>query len=304
MSTVLLKSLGFIVIILMGYFSVSSGLITRADGKRLGKIIMNFTLPCTVIVSFISVKFSLSLLIAFIIGFVYNIGALVFSRFVTSFGYDKKRAATTMLCCNSLNVGSFALPFCQSFFPIAAVGYLAMLDASNCIMSLGIGPAVAGTVASKKNRFDFIAFVKKLFRSIPLDFYIIGGLLSIFKIRIPSEVTLVIGPIAQANGFLAMFMIGTQLDLKIENSQIKAAIRIFLTRFFVAALIILYLYLFSASESLMKIAITICLLAPPTSVTVVLVQDIDCDTKLAAMVSSLAIPISIVIYLIIMLIVG
>ncbi len=300
MGTVLLKSLGFIVIIFLGFISVRSGLITREDGKKLGKIVINITLPCTVIISFVTISFSFSLFVAFLMGFLYNGIALIFARCITSHGYTPEETASTMLCCNSVNVGSFALPFCQSFFPIAAVGYLAMLDVSNCVMSLGVGPAAAGIVAARGQKFDLAAFLKKLFKNIALDVYIVGATLSLLNIRIPEAVVPVLSPIAQANGFIAMFMIGTQLDLDIHMSEIQAVVRIFLTRFFVAGCLIAFLY-FSKYDPLMKIALTICLLAPPTSLTVVLVHGAGCDTKTAAMVSSLSIPISIVIYLVLMI---
>ncbi len=300
MGSVLLKSMGFVVIIMAGFFSVRWGLISREDGKRLGKIVINITLPCTVIISFVSVSLSFSLFVAFLIGFLYNGLALAFACFVSFRRSKPDERASAMLCCNSLNVGSFALPFCQSFFPIAAVGYLAMLDVSNCVMSLGIGPAAARSVVARGEKFGFAPFFRKLFKNIPLDVYLACATLSILKIRIPEEIIPIIGPIAQANGFLAMYMIGTQLDLNIDMSEVRAVVKIFLSRLFVAACIIAGLY-FTSYDSLMKTAIAICLLAPPTSLTVVLVHSLGCDTKTAAMVSSLSIPVSIVIYLGIMI---
>ena len=300
MGTVLLKSLGFIVIILTGFFSVRLGLVSREDGKRLGRIVINITLPCTVIMSFISVSLSFSLFIAFLIGFIYNSLALLVSCFVTFRRSCPEERASAMLCCNSLNVGSFALPFCQSFFPIAAVGYLAMLDVSNCVMSLGVGPAAARSIAARGERFGLASFFRKLLRNVPLDVYLACAAISLLHIEIPEVIVPVIGPIAQANGFLAMFMIGTQLDLDIDMSEVRAVVKIFITRFLVAAFIIAYLY-FTSYDPLMKRAIAICLLAPPTSLTVVLVHSLGCDTKTAAMVSSLSIPVSIAIYLAMMI---
>ena len=76
------------------------------------------------------------MLLALAFGFLLSYAGMLVGRCL----YRNRTAlemAGGMLCCSGYNIANFAIPFCQSFFPIAATGYLGMFDVGNCIMCLG-----------------------------------------------------------------------------------------------------------------------------------------------------------------------
>ena len=80
MYATIIKAIGFIVMILIGMFSRRVGLVTIEEGKVFGKIIMNFTLPCSLIYGFSSVQFDMMMLLALAFGFLLSYAGMLVGR--------------------------------------------------------------------------------------------------------------------------------------------------------------------------------------------------------------------------------
>lgn len=301
MYNVIIKSIAFIIIIFLGAFSVRKGILTKEEGKILNKIIMNFTLPCALIAGFGNVSFSFWMAVAILFGLCVNFISLFAGKHFISKNCTPHETANNMLCTATYNIGNFSVPFCQSFLPEASLAYLISFDIGNSIMTLGGAAAVAQNCIQPGNGIDIRAFVKRLSSSVPFICYVILLFLSVFHIRIPQAGLTVFSMIGQANMFLVMFTIGTQLDVHIEKNDISAIVKIIALRIIIAAAISVAIQFVPMEPALRKVLV-IAIFSPLSGIAVIFSQQLGCDTKLAAMMSSITIPVSLIIYMFLLVI--
>ena len=220
MIDILIKAFGFILIIVIGFLLKSKGICKREHGQFLSTIIMNITLPCALLSSINNLEITPVLLIALLIGFLGNVITNVAGYFITAKETPMNRALA-MINMSGYNIGTFTLPFVQSFFPASAIAYVCLFDTGNALMCLGGTFTAASVVVSTDEKPTFHNIIKKLFSSIPFCTYIVLFFLSLFHIAIPNRVLMVTSIAGNANAFLAMLMIGIMLEIKLDFSEIK-----------------------------------------------------------------------------------
>lgn len=299
MYATIIKAIGFIVMILIGMFSRRVGLVTIEEGKAFGKIIMNFTLPCSLIYGFSSVQFDMMMLLALAFGFLLSYAGMLVGRCL----YRNRTAlemAGGMLCCSGYNIANFAIPFCQSFFPIAATGYLGMFDVGNCIMCLGGTNAFAEMALHGTRKVSLRQLCSNLLHSVPFMVYLILIGMSLVRVPFPAAVLDIVGMIAPANIFLIMFMVGTQVNFGKSAQALRAAFKLLGIRFLMAAVFAAVLS-FTALPALFKQVMMIAPFSPISSPTVIYVQQNGCDMETAAAASTLSILFSILCYVLIIM---
>ena len=136
MEAILVKSAGFIFVILLGFFLKRVGVFKVEDAKVLNKAMLYVTLPAILINAFREFKFDASLFVILMIGFVANIILMIVGRYVGK-NSDGKTRAIYMLSLGGYNIGSFSLPFVQNFFPVAGLISVVMFDIGNTLMCAG-----------------------------------------------------------------------------------------------------------------------------------------------------------------------
>ena len=62
---------------------------------------------------------------------------------------------------------------------------------------------------------------KRLFSSLPFDAYLISIILAVFDIQIPQQVVAFTEPIANANAFCAMLMLGLMIGFTSAGAKLK-----------------------------------------------------------------------------------
>jgi len=294
MNEIILKCLGFIFMILLGTFARRIGMITKEDGKKISRIALTFTLPCSLTLGFSGVNFSFWMIICFACGIILPTAVSLSAKYLISRKATPHETANNMICCCGYNGGSFAIPFCQSFFPAYAIGYLVMFDMGNSIMAFGGGGALGGSALETNGHISMKTLINKLFTSVPFCVYLVLLTLSVFGIRLPDVFLDFITPIAQANIFLMMFTVGSQLELKIDREMISEVWKIFAVRLGWGVLFGVLIHMTSA-DILMKQVLTIISFAPLCTPSVIWSQELGCDTRIPAMVCSLGIIVSIVV---------
>ncbi|WP_295361596.1 AEC family transporter [uncultured Pseudoramibacter sp.] len=299
MYTVIIKAIGFVVIIALGYFSQKFGIVTKEDGKIFGKVIMTFTLPCSLIYGFSGVHFNMLMLFALVIGFTMSTIGLILGDIVS--GKSAKLArGNNMLCCSGYNIGNFAIPFSQSFFPLAATSYLGMFDIGNCIMCLGGDLAIVESKISDGSCLNFIEILRKLYHSIPFMVYVVLMILSIVEMAVPKPIYDIVSLIAPANIFLIMFMIGTQIEFDGLSTVLRPVMRIFAVRIAIAIGFIVVIQFMPLPQDYQRI-MTIAVLSPIASPTMIYAEELGCDLKVTAAASTLSMLLSIIAYVIYMI---
>ena len=301
MVDVLIKALGFVVTIIIGFLLKQFKILKKEDGYALAAIIMNVTLPCALFSSANEITVNGAMIILIIVGFILNLLMLGIG-YLVSYGKPVSTRAAYMIICSGYNVGNFVLPFVQAFFPGMGVAYLCMFDVGNSLMGLGGTFAIASSVVNIDQKISVKNIVKKLFSSIPFDVYIVIFFLALFKIKIPASVLPITNFIGESNGFLAMLMIGILLEIKISHDDFKDLISILSYRLLGNLLLMVLFYFFLPLPLLARKILVIATAAPVSSIAGVFAKQCKYEGEVAAVANSVSILIGIGVLVILLMI--
>lgn len=292
MFDVLIKALGFIIVIIIGFLLKQFKILKKEDGFTLATIIMNVTLPCALFSNANGIVINGAMIVLIIMGIVLNLLMVAVGYFVSK-GKPAPTRAAFMINCSGYNIGNFVLPFVQAFFPGMGVAYLCMFDVGNALMGLGGTFAIASSVVSSDQKLTVKSVVKKLFSSIPFDVYIVIFFLALFKIKIPAPVLSITDFIGAGNGFLAMLMIGILLEIKISHNDFKDLISILSYRLLGNVLLMLLCFFLLPLPLLARKILVISIAAPISTVSAVFTRQCKYEGEVAAVANSLSILIGI-----------
>ncbi|EHJ56117.1 hypothetical protein HMPREF9318_01359 [Streptococcus urinalis FB127-CNA-2] len=300
MIDILIKSMGFILIICLGYLLKVKRFLSLEDGKAISRLVINVTLPCALILSTREINVSAELFILLFVGFFSNC-LLLFLGYMQGRHFDSILKGQSIIQLAGFNVGNFAFPFVQSFFPIQYGVSVILFDIGNAIMVFGGNYALSSSISGIGEKLSFRGLIKTLLHSVPFCTYLVCFILSLLKWTIPDSIVSVIKLGADANPFLAMLSLGTMVDLSINKSQIKELFQLLASRLLLTFLIIAILNLLPIS-SIAKEMVTICLLAPIAVVTPIFAQKLGSSSSTPANVSTLSIFSSILLMMIAILV--
>lgn len=300
MFDVLIKSLTFILIVVIGYTLKKVDVLKKSDANVVATIIMNITLPCALLTSANGIELDATILILIAIGIISNVVMMIIG-YIASIKDDAKMKGAFMINTSGYNIGNFVLPFVQSFFPGMGVVYLCSFDIGNALMGLGMTYAVADHVASGENHFDIKELFKKLFSSIPFDVYVLIFILAIFKLQIPSPILTIASTIGAGNSFLAMLMIGLMLEIKVSPLEAKNVFKILGLRI-VGTIVVSLLTLLLPIPLLAKEIMIMAYCAPLSTVSAVFTRKIGYQGDMSATANSLSILVSVVCMVVLLLI--
>lgn len=292
MKAVLVKSLGFIFIVILGYILKRKAVFKKEDGSFLAKIVMNITLPAALIAGSEGMTINYVALVIILVGFFSNI-FIVFLAKLLNRSSSVSDKAISMVNCSGYNIGNFAIPFAASFFPPVALIYMCMFDIGNAFMGLGGTYAIARNEIDGNGKLYIKNLLKALLKSVPFDVYLLLFIVSLLKIKIPEEVITIASMIGGANGFLAMFMIGVILELNISKEQGKAIIKILLIRYLGNLIISIVVFVLLPIPLLAKQMIILILFSPLSTISAVYSREIEGENPIPALANSISIIIGI-----------
>ncbi|MGX7162332.1 AEC family transporter [Enterococcus massiliensis] len=301
MATILINAVGLFVIIFFGYLLKRLNLLSKADGTTLSVIILTITLPATIIVNFASLQIKSSLFLLIFLGF----GLSILQVFV-SWLLTKKEAPIKqefmMYMASGFNIGNFTLPFVQSFLPIG-IPLISMFDLGNSIMLAGGTTVLVDHLVGKNQRFDLRKVLWKLFRSIPYTAYLVMLLLRVGSIELPESLLTVLQPIAYANTFLSMFMIGLFLELRLPKSAQRIVLQSLVLRYGIG-LGLVVLFLFLPLPQLVKLVLCLLAVAPIATFNVINAVAAGVEEEIVGFCSSVSFLLSLGLMTVILLLFG
>ena len=301
MGTILINALGLFAIIFLGYFLKRLNILSKADGTTLSTIILTITLPATIIVNFAALKIETGLLLLIVLG----IGLTVLQIGI-SWGLMRKEAALKqefmMYMGSGFNIGNFTLPFVQSFLPIG-IPLISMFDLGNSIMLAGGTTVLVDQLVGKNKTFDLKSVLFKLFRSIPYTAYLVMLLLRLGSVDLPSALLTILQPIAGANTFLSMFMIGLYLELRLPKSAQKLVVQNLLLRYGIGLLLIV-LFLWLPLPQLVRLVLCLLAVAPIATFNVINAVLAGIEEEIVGFCSSVSFLISLVLMTLVLLFLG
>ena len=200
MGEILVRALGFISIIALGYFLKVKGVVKREDAEVLSTIVMNVTLPAALLTSASALTLDSGILIPLLLGFVMNL-IMDWVGYWEARDRDLVAKSAGMVQISGYNIGTFTLPFVQAFFPAAYLVPVILFDTSNALMVLGGNFTLAANFNRKQEAMSLGDILRNLFGSIPFAVYLMTFLLAALGLQIPQPVLSITNIAANANPF-------------------------------------------------------------------------------------------------------
>ncbi|UNT96223.1 AEC family transporter [Allobaculum mucilyticum] len=293
----------YLLIILAGALLKKAGRLSKEDAKLIGVIIVNLTLPAALIRNADSIVIGPELPALFFFGIQANVLGMLGGYFLNK-GKREPKTAAMMLTVSSYNIGAVLLPFVEMFFPGTGVAYLCMFDVGNAIMGLGISYAIAKSFSKPEGKLTFQSVLKTLVSSIPFMTYVVLFAMACLHLKMPQFILNTATVIGNANGFLAMLMIGLLLEVHLPKEKIVEVMKVAGMRYAVNLALMLVLALLPFGSPFMKMIVMLCLASPVASASVVYILDCGYKGDLTGLVSTVSMLISLGLIIVIILTIG
>ncbi len=292
MGAVLLKALSFVLLIAAGFLLRRAGLFGERDYQILVRIVMNLTLPAAVITNFAGLELSGALLFVVLLGLLSNL-ALFGLGWWRSRSKPAGQRAFSMMNLPGYNIGTFAMPYMQSFLGHGGVVIACLFDTGNAIMCTGGSYALCtAAIGGDGGRPRLRDTLKKLFTSVPFNVYLFLLAYSALGLKVPQVALTLLAPLNAANPGLAMLMIGLMFRWESKPGYLRAALSVVLTRNLFALLVALGIYFFAPFPLEIKQVVAVILFAPISVIAPAFTERCGGDAGLAGFTNSLSIVVS------------
>lgn len=288
MEQIIIKCTGFLSIIFLGNLLKHLKVFSLNDAKLLARLVAKVTLPCALISSFSKFSISKSLIFLVFLGILFNL-FFMFLGYINSIKKSNKEKAFNIINFSSYNIGSFSMPFIQSFVGDFGVVLACIFDVGNALMCVGLTPLVASRVSKTTNSLSFKIILKKLLSSPALVALVVMLFLSLSNVTLPNIVLNFIQTVANANVFLALFMIGIGINLKFDKLKLSIIFKTLFMRYFASLLIALGIYFFTNFSKEIKQILIFILFSPMASICVLNTDQINGDIELSSTLNSISV---------------
>lgn len=283
----------FVAIIVLGYFLKKIGFFKQEDFTILSRITIRITLPAAIITSFGGKEIDLSLLILVLLGL--GCGVIyICLGFFSNLHKSKEQRAFDMLNLAGYNIGTFVIPFAQSFLGPMGVIATSLFDTGNAVVCLGGAYSLARMVQEGQG-FSLKRLLQSLLRSVPFVCYVIMLGMNLLRISVPGPVMSCAEIIGSANAFMAMLTIGVGFKLEGDRSQISTIVRLILIRYGIGAILAALFFFCLPFELEVRQALVILALSPIGSAVPAFTGELKGNVGLSSALNSISIVISIVI---------
>ena len=292
------KPVSYVLVIMLGYLLKRAGFFGKDDHRLMSKIMVNITLPCTIIQAFDGFERDAKMFIIVGIGFICAFMPILL-MYLTTGRVEKRLRAYRMLNIGGYNIGCFSLPLVQAFFGNTGVVAACMFDTGNAIMMTGGAYAMTSTLlrTGGEERESVGDVLLKFVKSLPFDAYMMMILLAALGVKIPSVVFTLTRPAGQANAFVAMLMIGMMFEPAGDKALLRETARELAFRYIFAAVSALAVYFLMPFELVVRQTLCIVCFAPLSSLAPIYTDRCHSDTALASFTNSVSIAVSLIVML-------
>lgn len=282
----------YVAIIALGYLLRKKGFFGEETFGVLSKIVINITLPASIIASGAGRPMDAAMLLLSAIGFGGGVLYILVSLGVNSRS-DRKERAFGVVNTAGYNIGTFAMPFAAGFLGPVGVQVTSVFDVGNAFIVFGGSYGVA-RAAKEGGRMDILRVLKAPFRSVPFLSYLTMVILNLNRWNLPGPVMELAGIIGNANAFLAMLMIGVGFRLSGDRSQMGRILKILSVRFGLAAVLAACFWCCLPFDPVIRKTLVILAFSPMASVSPVWTAELEGNVGLSSAITSISIVISIV----------
>lgn len=301
MLDILMRAGSFIAIIVMGYLLKRIGFFKQEDFSVLSKIVIRITLPCAIVTSFAGKVIDPALLSLAFIAVSCGIAYITIALFINR-NHSREQKAFEMLNLAGYNIGTFVIPFAQSFLGTLGVIAVSLFDTGNAVICLGGSYSLAAMVKDG-NGFSVKRIITALVCSVPFMTYMIMLLVNLLHFRVPSFIMSFTGMGANANAFMAMLMIGVGFKLELgDRRQVSTIAKLLSIRYSMATVFALIFYFLLPFALEVRQALVILAFSPIGSAVPGFTEQLKGDVGLSSALNSFAMVISITITVVLLLV--
>lgn len=292
------KPMSYVLVIMLGYLLKCAGFFGKDDHRLMSKIMVNITLPCTIIQAFDGFERDAKMFIIVGIGFICAFMPILL-MYLTTGRVGKRLRAYRMLNIGGYNIGCFSLPLVQAFFGNTGVVAACMFDTGNAIMMTGGAYAMTSTLlrTGGEERESVGDVLLKFVKSLPFDAYMMMIFLAALGVKIPSVVFTLTRPAGQANAFVAMLMIGMMFEPAGDRALLRETARELVWRYLFAAASAALVFFCTPFELVVRQTLCIVCFAPLSSLAPIYTDRCHSDTALASFTNSVSIAVSLIVML-------
>lgn len=291
----MVKPLSYVLLIVLGYVLKRAGFFGREDYRLMSRIMINITLPCTIVRAFSGFSRDPQMFLIVGISFVCSMLPPILMYLATP-GVDTRLRAYRMINIGGYNIGCFSLPLIEAFFGGTGVVAACMFDVGNAVMMTGGAYALTSTLLKTggETRESARDILMKFLKSAPFDTYLIVFLLMALNVQLPEAVYTLAQPAANANAFIAMLMIGMMFEPAGDRTKLTEAARELAVRYAIAAVFALACYFLTPFSLIIRQTLVVLCFAPLSSLAPIYTDRCRSDTALASFTNSVSIAVSLV----------
>lgn len=268
----------------------TGGYLPKDADRVLSRFMVGITLPAAIIQNLNgkTVDPSCSQLILLGIGF--NLIPLAISKLSST---HSRVVADRMAGASGFNIGNFAVPFVSGLFSSEAMVITSVFDIGNSLMCLGVNGVFIAGAGEGSCSASPLDLCKSIVKSVPVMTYVAMLSLCLAGVSIPDQAMVVVEKCAAANPLVAMAVIGTSVNLPIDNanSDLSSAIKILLIRLLAIAIEIGILFVVPISQAVRETLVVLCL-SPIAAMSVVFADQYGLDKGPIALANIISIPLS------------
>lgn len=281
----------FVAIIALGHILRRTGFFGPETFGLLSKIVMKITLPCALLASAAGKPIDASMLSIALLGLGGGVLYMLMGWLMQRKGSPSQKAYYIQNI-PGYNIGTFALPFTQSFLGPVGVLTTSIFDVGNAFICFGTSFSIAKSV-KEGSKPNFRRVSQAAFKSLPFLTNVVMAALNLAHLAPPKVVVSFAQIVGNANAFLAMLMIGVGFQLSADRTKLGTMAKILVVRFGIAAVLAAcYYYLLPFSLEIRQ-ALVILAFSPIGSTVPVFTAELEEDVGLSSATNSASIVISI-----------
>jgi hypothetical protein len=288
------QSLPILSLVVVGFVLKKVRIIHAGDGPVMTRFILNITLPAVIFLSVSRANIeplrlvflaSLGILVALALRFISD-------RTIRTLNLESEVAGVIIVGATVMNIGAFLFPVVHTVFGSEGVSRLAAFDLGNSLVASSYGYYLA-TCFGNKTPCGVQNSIKRAFKVPILWASILGMIVNLSGLALPTFLFKLIEPVGSANTPLAMIALGTFLEFKFPKWKLMG-LTVFLRMVvgFGIGQVLIYLFHLQGVE---RAAVGLGSAMPVGMVTLVYAVSEGLDAEFAAAVISLSIVIGLVV---------
>ncbi len=271
-----------LIIVLAGFVVRRSGILSRADGEALSRLVLNITLPALIIDTFSSFTMdgTLALLPVVCVAFGMMMSVIAYRVFRNE---EPARRGILTISVMGFNIGLFAFPLIEGVWGTEGLRYIAMFDMGNAIIVFLVCYLTGAHLSPLKKAAGVKQALIQILTFTPFISYMLSLALNLSGLGIPPLASDVIRTVARANMALALLLIGIYLDFSLTGAEWCRVAKVLALRYSLGLAAGAALYFLLPVGPLHRGIIAIGLILPVGMSTIPYAVEFGYDTRLAGM---------------------